>query len=143
MRKYIILLVTIVLLGACELDMQPESDLTYNGFWDTEEAAKAAHVGIYASLRNYTFTIWQMGEVRSDIWGGNTFANSPSDIDLMNNNISTSLVYFSNWANFYGLLHYINDFIKNAPEVQFADEQDLNHMLGQAYGLRYTFIIPW
>jgi len=121
--------------------------LTYNGFWDTEEAARAAHVGIYASFRNYTFTIWQMGEVRSDVWGGNTFANSPNDVDLMANNISASLVYFSNWANFYGFLHYVNDFIKNAPEVQFKDQQELNHMLGQAYGLRayvyYTMVKAW
>ncbi len=147
MKKYIILFISIVLLISCELDMQPESDLTYNGFWDTEEAAKAAHVGIYANFRNYHSTIWRMGEVRADLWGGATFANSPSDLDLIENNISTSIVYFSNWANFYGLLHYINDFIKNAPEVEFSNEQDLNHMLGQVYGLRafvyYTMEKAW
>uniref|UniRef100_UPI003217FFE7 RagB/SusD family nutrient uptake outer membrane protein n=1 Tax=uncultured Draconibacterium sp. TaxID=1573823 RepID=UPI003217FFE7 len=147
MKKYIFVLISILVLGSCELDMKPDSDLTYNGFWDTEEAAKAAQVGIYASFRNYTYTIWQMGEVRSDLWGGNTFANSPADLDLIANNISTSLVYFGNWANFYGLLHYVNDFIKNAPEVQFAEEQDLNHMLGQMYGVRayvyYTMLKAW
>ena len=96
MKKYIILLISIAFLSACDLDMQPESQLTYNGFWDTEEAAKAAHTGIYASYRNYDFTFWRMGEVRSDIWGGNTFANSPNDIDLIENNISTSIVHFGN-----------------------------------------------
>ena len=113
MKKYILIIISILFLVSCELDMKPESDLTYNGFWDTEEAAKAAHVGIYANFRNYTYTIWQMGEVRTDLWGGNTFANSPADLDLIANNISTSLVYFGNWANFYGLLHYINDFLLN------------------------------
>ena len=147
MKKYILLFISIVSLMSCDLDMKPESDLTYNGFWDTEEAVKAAHVGIYANYRNYTFTQWQMGEVRSDIWGGNTFANSPNDVDLMANNISSTLVYFGNWANFYGLLHYINDFIKSAPDVEFSNEAELNHMLGQAYGLRaqiyYTMVKAW
>ncbi len=147
MNKYILLLISIVLLGACELDMPPESDLTYNGFWDTEEAARAAHVGIYASFRGHALTFWKMGEVRSDIWGGNTFANAPADIDLLSNNISSTLVFFSNWANFYGLMHYINDFIKNAPGVTFANETDKNHMLGQVYGLRayvyYTMLKAW
>ncbi|WP_372652798.1 RagB/SusD family nutrient uptake outer membrane protein [Draconibacterium sp.] len=147
MKKYILLFISIVFLMSCDLDMKPESDLTYNGFWDTEEAVKAAHVGIYANYRNYTFTQWQMGEVRSDIWGGNTFANSPNDVDLMANNISSTLVYFGNWANFYGLLHYINDFIKSAPDVEFSNETELNHMLGQAYGLRaqiyYTMVKAW
>ena len=146
MKKYILLLISIVLLGACELDMQPESDLTYNGFWDTEEAARAAHVGIYASYRGYANTLWQMGELRADVWGGNTI-ESPSGIDLIENNISTSIVHFNNWANFYGLLHYINDFIKNAPGVAFADEADKNHMLGQVYGLRaqiyYIMLKAW
>ncbi|WP_204375010.1 RagB/SusD family nutrient uptake outer membrane protein, partial [Sunxiuqinia dokdonensis] len=147
LKKYILLLMTIALLSACDLDMEPESDLTYNGFWNTEEAAKAAHVGIYSSYRNYAFTQWQMGEVRSDLWGGNTFANSPNDIDLIANNISSTLVYFGNWANFYGLLHYINDFVKNAPNVEFANEAEKNHMLGQVYGLRaqvyYTMVKAW
>ncbi len=147
MKKYIILLIAVAFLGSCELDMQPESQLTYNGFWDTEEAAKAAHTGIYASYRNYDFTLWRMGEVRSDVWGGNTFANSPNDIELVANNISTSIVHFGNWANFYGLLHYINDFIKSAPDVPFKSEAEKNHMLGQVYGLRahiyYTMLKAW
>ena len=145
--KYILLFLVATLFGSCELDMQPESELTYNGFWDTEEAATAAHIGIYSRFRNYNLNIWKMGEVRSDVWGGNTFANSPNDVDLMANNITSTLVYFSNWANFYGMIHYINDFIKNAPGVTFSDEQDLNHMLGEVYGLRayiyYTMLKAW
>lgn len=146
MKKYILIFITIVLLGSCDLSMQPESELTYNGFWDTEEAARAAHTGIYASYRNYAYTIWQMGELRSDIWGGNTI-ESPTGIDLIDNNISSSIVHFNNWANFYGIMHYINDFIKNAPGVTFANESDKNKMLGQVYGIRaqiyYTMLKAW
>lgn len=144
--KYLILLVAVGLLGSCELDMQPESELTYNGFWDTEEAARSAHVGICAKFRDYTYTFWQMGELRSDVWGGNTI-ESPSGVDLIENNISTTVVHFNNWAGFYGLIHYMNDFLKNAPQVSFASEQEKNHLLGQVYGLRafvyYTMLKAW
>jgi hypothetical protein len=126
--------------------MQPESELTYNGFWDSEEAARAAHTGIYSNYRNYAYTMWQMGALRSDLWGGNTI-ESPSGINLIENNISSTIVPFGNWANFYGLLHYINDFIKNAPDVPFQYEEDKQHMLGQVYGLRaqvyYTMLKAW
>lgn len=147
MKKYILTLISLALLfSACDLDIKPESDLTYKGFWETEEAVRAAHVGICASYRNYAYTFWLMGEVRSDVWGGLTI-ETPSNTELINNNISKTQVYFGNWANFFGLLHYINDFIKNAPNVSFQNEANKNHMLAQVYGIRahiyYTMLRAW
>jgi hypothetical protein len=146
MKKLIILLAGVIMLNACELDMQPESQLTYNGFWESEEAVKAAHTGIMAAYRGYAGTFWQMGELRSDVWGGNTI-ESPYGTDLIENNISSTVVHFSNWANFYGFIHYLNDFIKNAPSVTFARPAELNHLLGQVYGIRahvyYTMVRAW
>ncbi len=144
MKKYILILFcTTLFFSSCNLDLKPESELTYNGFWDTEEAAKAAQIGIYSKYRDYNSTLWQMGEVRSDIWGGITI-ETPSSEDLIKNNISSTVVHFSNWANFYGLLHYVNDFLKNAPNVTFKSETEKNHMLGQVYGIRaqiyYTLV---
>lgn len=147
MKKYILTLLSLMLLlSACDLSIKPESDLTFNGFWDTEEAARAAHIGIYARYRNYAPTFWSMGEIRSDIWGGAT-VETPSDVELIKNNISKTQVYFGNWANFYGLMHNINDFINNVPNIQFKNEADKNHMLAQAYGIRahiyYTMLRAW
>lgn len=146
MKKLIILLVGFMMLNSCELDMQPESQLTYNGFWESEEAVKAAHTGIMAAYRGYAGTFWQMGELRSDVWGGNTI-ESPYGTDLIENNISSTVVHFSNWANFYGFIHYLNDFITNAPKVTFSRPSELNHLLGQVYGIRahiyYTMVRAW
>ncbi len=147
MKKFIISLLSLVLLfSACDLDIQPQSDLTFKGFWDTEEATRAAHVGITARYRNYANTFFMMGEIRSDIWGGLT-VEEPYNIELINNNISTSQVYFSNWSDFYGMMHNINDFLKNAPDVNFKNEDDKNHMLAQVYGIRaqiyYTMLKAW
>jgi len=44
--------------------MKPESDLTYNGFWDTEEAAKAAYDGY---IRNGLLTQQVRIELGKDI----------------------------------------------------------------------------
>lgn len=146
MKKYILLVAVITIISACELELKPESSLTYNGFWDTEEAAQAAHIGIYASLRGYNYTFWSMGELRSDIWGGATI-ESPSGTSLIDNDISTTSVPFGNWASFYGLLHKVNDFLKNAPNVTFGSEAEKNHLLGQVYGIRafiyYTMVKAW
>lgn len=148
MKKLIIVLTILLTLNACksELELKPESILTYNGYWDTEEAVRAAHAGLYASFRGYHSTIWTMGEVRSDIWGGATF-ESPSNLGLIQQNISTTNVPFSNWAGFYGLLHRINDFLENAPNVTFINPSDQDHLLGQIYGMRayiyYTMLRTW
>lgn len=143
---YIFVLLLSGLISSCELDLEPESTLTYNGFWNTEEAARAAHVGLYASFRDYHFTLWGMGEIRSDIWGGPT-VESPSSVDLINQNISATNVPYANWANFYGLLHRINDFLYNIEAVEFTDQQQKQHMIGQVYGLRayvyYTMLKTW
>lgn len=142
----LILLSFALLLSSCNLDIKPESDLTFNGYWDTEEAVKAAHIGIYAKYRNYANTFWLMGEVRSDIWGGAT-VETAANSELINNNISKTQVYFGNWAGFYGLMHNINDFLKNAQDVTFKNEADKNHLLAQVYGIRahiyYTMLRAW
>src|SRR5699024_10470860 len=112
--KYLLLFVILIIVGSCDnpISLEPESSLTYKGFWDSEEAARAAHVGLYATFRSYNYTLWGMGELRSDIWGGPT-VEPPFNIDLINQNISATLVPYSNWANFYGLMHRINDFLSN------------------------------
>lgn len=135
MKKYILIITSFILFIGCDIDLKPESSLTYNGFWDTEEAVRSAHVGIYSTIRNYNYTLWRMGELRSDIWGGPTL-ESPSDLNLIDNNINVSNAPFTDWAQFYKLMHYINDFIKNAPKVTFKNENEKNHLLGQVYGIR-------
>lgn len=146
MKKYILMILISALFGACEIDLKPESELIYDGYWDTEEAARAAHVGIYGHFREYATSIYQMGELRSDMWGGKTI-ESPNNVDLINNNISPTVLPFNNWANYYKIIHFLNDFIKNAPTVTFANEAEKKHMMGQTYGIRafvyYTMLKAW
>ena len=146
MKRNILLGLSLLLLGACQLETPPESDLTYTGFWNKEEAAKSVHSGVYSSFRAYGYTMWLMGELRSDIWGGKGIENAHNQ-DLFTNDINITKVAFNNWGGWYTMLHYINDFIKNAPQTSFSNENEKKNMLAQMYGLRayiyYTMLKSW
>lgn len=148
MKKYINILIAVMTLSACEseLELVSPSQLTAAGFWDTEEGARTAHTGMYTNLRSSAGTLWLLGEMRSDIWGGRTF-ESPSNEALIESNITISTAPFGGWAGLYTNIHRINDFLANVPNIDFINEMDKNHLIGQAYGLRafyyYTLLKTW
>ena len=148
MKRYILILLAIVALSACEseLELTSPSQLSAAGFWDTEEGAITAHTGLYANFRSAAGTMWILGEVRSDIWGGQTY-ESASNLALIESNITAATAPFGGWAGLYTLIHRINDFLSNVSNVEFTDESEKNHFIGQAYGLRafyyYTLLKTW
>lgn len=148
MKKYLILIVSLICLSSCEdqLKLTSPSELTASGFWNTETGAKAAHTGLYANLRSADNTFWLLGEIRSDIWGGLTF-ESPSNVPLIESNITVTTAPFNGWAGLYSNIHKVNDFIANVPNVSFNSESEKKHLLGQAYGIRalyyYTLLKTW
>ncbi|WP_242202086.1 RagB/SusD family nutrient uptake outer membrane protein [Aestuariivivens insulae] len=148
MKRYIYLLMALVTLSACEneLELTSPSQLTAAGFWDSEEGALTAHTGLYTNLRSSAGTLWLLGEIRSDIWGGRTY-ESPANESLIESNITVATAPFGGWAGLYTRIHRLNDFLVNLPNVTFNKESDKNHLLGQAYGLRalyyYTLLKTW
>ncbi len=146
MKKYIFMAIALFAFSACNLDTPPESNAIYDGFWEKEDNAKSVFDGIYSQFRGYGNTMWLMGELRSDMWGGKGIENAHNQ-NLFTNNINTTNVPFENWANWYRMLHYINDFIKNAPNAPFSNINERNNMLAQMYGVRayiyYIMIRSW
>lgn len=148
MKKYLYILAITITLNSCsnELDLVAPSELTASGFWNTEEGATTALSGMYSNLRNQAGNLWLLGEMRSDIWGGRTF-ESPSNLSLIESNITVSTAPFGGWAGLYTNIHRVNDFLVNVPNIKFLNEADKNHMLGQAFGLRafyyYTLLKTW
>ena len=146
--RFLIVTILLVLFTSCkdQLELIAPSELTASGFWDSENGARAAHTGLYGSLRSQNSTLWLLGEIRSDVWGGQTF-ESPSNIDLIESNINVSNVPFNGWGGLYSDIHRINDFLANVPNIEFANPSDKDHMLGQAYGIRalyyYTLLKTW
>ncbi|GIZ14878.1 RagB/SusD family nutrient uptake outer membrane protein [Capnocytophaga catalasegens] len=146
MKRYIFIVITLFTFNACNLETPPESDLTYDSFWEKEEAAKSVFDGIYSKFRSYGDKMWQMGELRSDMWGGKGIENAHNQ-NLFTNDINTTKVPFNDWGNWYTMLHYINDFIKNAPKAPFSNTSERDNMLAQMYGLRayiyYVLVKSW
>ena len=137
-----------ITLSSCEteLELTSPSELTAAGFWDTENGAIAAHTGLYTNLRSTNATFWMLGEIRSDIWGGQTF-ESPANISLIESNITATTAPFGGWAGIYTRIHRLNDFIANIQSIEFTTASDKSHYLGQAHGLRalyyYTLLKTW
>ncbi len=146
MKKYILIVMALLTFSACSLETPPESNAVYSGFWDKEDNAKAVFNGVYSQFRGYGNTMWLMGELRSDMWGGKGI-ETPHNQNLFSNNINITNVPFEDWGNWYRMLHYINDFIKNAPSVSFVNSNERDNMMAQMYGLRayiyYTMVKSW
>jgi hypothetical protein len=138
--RYLIVLIALIVCTSCEdqLELIPPSELTAAGFWDTENGARAGHTGLYGTLRGATYNLWALGELRSDVWGGVTF-ESPFSLNLIENNINITNAPFGNWAGFYTDIYRVNDFIANVPNIDFVNESDKQHMLGQAHGIRALY----
>ena len=153
MKKLILIIFTGLTFGmfSCEdiLDLEPVSSLGYGSFWKNEESAKVAAIAIHADMRDWGRTIWLMGEVRSDMWGGVGTENMELSHgrDLVYQDISVEKVFFTNWANFYELLHHINDAIKYIPTIDFQSSDEKDYILGQVYGIRsyiyYVMVRTW
>lgn len=148
MKKYIYIITAILSFYACEseLELDAPSELTTGGFWDSEEGARTAHTGLFASLRAEAGDLWLLGEIRSDVWGGRTY-ESPSNLSLIESSFTASTAPFGGWAGFYTQIHRVNDFLANVPNISFVNENDKKHLMGQAYGLRalyyYTLLKTW
>ena len=124
-------------ISSCEseLELASPSSLTAAGFWDTESGALAGHNGLYGDFRSQAGDFWGMGELRSDLWGGETY-ESPSSISTIESSFSEFTGPYASWAGFYAQIHRINDFLENVPNTPFVNESVKNHILAQAYGLR-------
>ncbi|MFC4094573.1 RagB/SusD family nutrient uptake outer membrane protein [Euzebyella saccharophila] len=148
MKKYIYLIIIAVSFMACEkeLELDAPSELTTAGFWESEEGVRTAHTGLFADFRGEAADLWLLGEIRSDVWGGRTY-ETPSNIDLIESSFTVSTAPFGGWAGLYTNIHRVNDFLLNAPGVEFVNESDKSHLIGQAYGLRafyyYTLLKTW
>lgn len=134
MRKIILSIAALLTIVSCDIDLEPESSLIYKGYWQSEEALYANHSGLYSRFRTYANRIWALGELRSDIWGGRTMETS-SSMDFIDINYAVDTAPYGNWGDFYGFMHNINDFIKNAENVNVS-ETEKKHMYGQVYGMR-------
>ena len=151
MKKIITIIISSVALGiySCNdefLNVDPVSTLTYGSYWVSEEAARVALTGLHATIRNRDLAFFQLGDIRSDIYGGPGF-ESANDEDYILHTIRIDNAVQAGWGGFCTDLHRINEAIKYIPTINFTNEKEKQYLLGQAYGLRayyyYIMLMTW
>jgi len=111
-------------------------------------AAQTLYYGAYARLRAYNGTLFNLGEMRSDLWADGLFTESadPTSQQLYTHNISALNVPYSSWGSFYGLIYTLNNVIDVLPKSPLAVSVQ-NRELAEMYGMRayiyYTMLKTW
>jgi predicted dithiol-disulfide oxidoreductase (DUF899 family) len=146
--KYILIVVGMITLFSCDkwLEMMPPSGLTREEFWKTKEDVEAVLMGAYSNFSTLDNLMFIHGEARADLVTDDV--NTDESVkNMMKSNIYPDN-WLSNWGNFYKVINYCNEIIKNAPGVQqidktFTDYQRLGFM-SEAYflrGLAYFYLV--
>lgn len=138
--KYIVLILLLAAQFGCNnfLELLPPSGLTREEFWKTKEDVEAVLMGAYGAFAQLDNLMFIHGEARGDMVTNDI--NLDWNIqNLMNSNIYSDN-WLANWESFYKVINYCNDIIKNAPEVQKADETfteyQMKGLMSEAYFLR-------
>lgn len=120
------------------LDVEPESEITDAGYWSESGQFSASNTGLQGILRERSFTLYEWGEMRSNIYSGTPFSGeAPSGyMELWNNLLSASNPIISNFGSCYTLINQINLMIANTEATDLLDESAKGNYLGSAYGMR-------
>lgn len=147
-NKVIILLAALALSAGCEkwLDLIPPQGLIRQEFWQTKEDVEAVVMGAYETFATMDDMLFRYGELRADMVTG--------DVNLGEGErmVAESNIYpdnwLCNWADFYKVINYCNEIIKNAPLVREIDntftDYQLQGYLSEAYflrGLAYFYLV--
>lgn len=122
------------LFCSCEsLDYTPGDQMSGQTFWQTEEHARQAAVGMYAAMK----TDWCFGldftfDMCSDLADGTT---PWADISRGNSFASNSSGVQNHWQYLYELVHRANTVIRNVAEMPISQET-IDRVTGEAKFLR-------
>lgn len=130
-------------ISSCDglIDLKPESIISVNSFWKTEEDARGGLYGMYTQLRTFAQSeLILLGEGRSEVMG-HGIQNADFRIKYFENSMNESNAD-RNWQQLYRIVNFANLVIRYVPGISFANEQDKNTMLAQAYTMRaYSYFV--
>ncbi len=138
--KYLFFTILIFLSFSCNdwLELLPPSGLIRDEFWKKKEDVEAVLMASYRTFANMDRKLFIYGEVRADMLKGDVNQSNTEEL-LMESNIFPENSY-SDWSDFYTIINYSNEVIKNAPLVQgidntFTDFQ-MKSLMAEAYFIR-------
>lgn len=138
--NYILISVVSLMYSSCEdyLELLPTSGLYRAEYWKAKEDVDAVLMAAYQKLGAMNDRLFLYGELRGDMLKGET--NQPDDqVSIMQSNIYPGNP-LCNWQDFYKIINYCNEVIKNAPLVRDIDntytEFQEKRVVAEAYFLR-------
>jgi len=138
--KYLMVVLVFFTQISCSdyLELIPPGGLIREEFWKTKADVNAVLMAAYSEFSRMDRNLFMYGELRGDMMVGSS--NQPRNEQLiMENNIYPDNG-FSNWNNFYKVINYCNEVIKNAPLVQEIDntftDYQMQALVSEAYFLR-------
>jgi len=138
---FVISLITVAaLMEGCEdaLDLSPVSSVTDANYWKTPEQFETFITGIHSRLRTHAFTLEQLGEFRSDLYGETSDGSIVFERWHLNT-LNAEYTGLSSFGGFYTNINQINLFIARTLPSDLVPEKDKNYYLGQAYGMRALY----
>jgi starch-binding outer membrane protein, SusD/RagB family len=102
------------------MELVPPQGLIREEFWKTKEDVQAVIMGAYQSFAGMDASLFKYGEIRADMVVGD-YNVSYDEQQVAESNIYSDN-WYCNWENFYEVINYCNEVIKNAPLVQDVDD---------------------
>lgn len=130
----------LLIFTSCEkwLELIPPQGLIREEFWQTKEDVQSILMGAYEKFSSLDDRLFRYGELRGDMVVG--------DVNLGDDErkVAESNIYPENWlcdwSDFYEVINYCNEVIKNAPLVREIDDTFTDYQmkgyLSEAYFLR-------
>lgn len=117
------LFITAAVTSCKVIDQDPESQLSQNLFFETEEDAEAAIMAAYDGMQGLPQNIVIWGDIRADHLERQWGAGAGSNVGLMfdNQNVITPDNSFSNWREVYSIINRINNVIAFVPGISDKD----------------------
>lgn len=151
MKKLIYILFTVFLFSACDVDVDNPNTITTATFWKTEKDALYGVNSVYNMFyKPGTYSRWMW--FRLDLTSDEGFSQSPwaelkewTDFRYNNYNFWEGNAW--TYRDCYEAVFRANQVLYYVPNITFADENNKNQILGQAYFLRglyyYNLALLW
>jgi hypothetical protein len=146
--KHLLIGLMLIMQFACEdwMNLIPPEGLIRDEFWKTKEEVAAVLMGAYETFSRMDGSLFKYGEMRGDMVVRDNNL-SEDEQKIMEGNIYPENE-MCKWEEFYKVINYCNEIIKNAPAVQELDNTFTDYQL-QGYvseakflrGLSYFYLV--
>lgn len=128
------------------IELTPESLITVESFWKTEQDARGGLYGMYNQFREFARAdLFLVGAGRSEIMG-HGLQNAAHRLKYFENSLDANNADLD-WQLPYRVVNYANLVISNVPNIDFPDESAKNDIIAQAYAMRaymyFTMAKTW